>query len=135
LLFIHTDYVSEDVNWYIWAAYITGKPDFDRLVTQGPPTHIIHLFARSPRDDTQHVLHLRESNAVARHVVEIMQQQLTDLTREQLRLLNKTQSILDSLSVFGRNLNAFETAVGPTEPTVSMALRLSVTNQADIDHA
>jgi hypothetical protein len=134
-MYLHSDYVSEDMNWYIWASYIAGKSNFDHLVTQPPPTHLIHLFARSPRDDTQHVFHLRESNAVARHIVETMQQQLADLIREQQRLANRTQSVVDSLNVFARNLNAFETAVGPMEPTVSMALRLSVTNQADIDHA
>jgi hypothetical protein len=73
-----TTYVSQSINWEIWANDISQKPTHQRgpIINQPPPHDIIHLVRHSLTDGGALVASVRRDNNIVIAILDDMQKQL-----------------------------------------------------------
>ena len=73
-----TTYVSQSINWQIWANSISSESAHlhGALVSEPPPTDIIHLFRHSPADGDVIVASLRQDNTTSLAILDDVLQQV-----------------------------------------------------------
>lgn len=136
-------YVSDEINWSIWATYILKQPENDRprMSSDAPPINIVHLFRSVPLPQDQMLDSCRKDLKVANTVV--------DFFEEDLKSLRSSYDSLSTVMVtFGARLSAMEKKVGeframltsmngsvtPSEEPFSRSIADEITDLVDVDH-
>lgn len=119
-------YASESINWQIWANAISTKPAFQHgaLIDQPPPQNLIHLFRRSPTDDTGLIRVLRSDNSASVAIIDDIDHQLADIVKS-------FQTLRASLARHRQTAIALRAAMNPDEYPDSA---LDIPNILDVDH-
>lgn len=77
-------YVSQDVNWAVWASFLFTKDALERdeLKLQGPPPHLIHLFKTVPSASQKVLTSTRNDIRIAQNVNAGFKEQLDTLAKD-----------------------------------------------------
>jgi hypothetical protein len=137
---IHADhYVSEEINWRLWANHILRLPvpQQSNAKLEPPPGPIIHLFAHSPRNSDLRLNQIKESFSGAMAMIKSLENHLKDInsSREILKMdlvdLGNRVSLLEQcISTYKTVLQALESAFEPRETTSPDIFP----NIEDVDH-
>jgi hypothetical protein len=139
-----TVYKSQPINWRIWASRIARQPapEHPRLIADGPPFELIHLFEHSPVQPVPVLEHVRQDNSTALTVLADMKEQLQrleDFTARQFESFRQAVSV--QLRAFHENIDrhicvaeALHAGLQPMERPDNLARLQGIPNQPDVDH-
>lgn len=143
-------YQSSYICWRQWADYIFKQPAHLRewLLSDPPPSHLIHLFARTRSDTDALVAEVRQNLNVGEGINEGMCLEVAglrssfDCIKKLIDELTKaTQSFEVRLSALeqkckntSENLTLFQKAVRPQENEYGVELYNKIGEQDDVDH-
>ena len=126
-------YVSQSINWEIWANEIVQKPrhTHESLINQPPPRDIIHLFRHSPSDADALVASLRTDNNMVLSILEDMTAQLKEIEHDFASRLKKT---FESIHRYRLQAIALHNALRPEEVPYNSTILDTIANLDDLDH-
>ncbi|ETW09295.1 hypothetical protein H310_01687 [Aphanomyces invadans] len=143
-------YRSQDINWQLWANQIQSAPAHrhDAMVSEPPPSNLIHLFAHAPTQPEVVLRNARQGLCVAgglnrnfASTVEDMVASIRTLKRKheelQTHLLFLDGQITAAQRMLASNttlLGGFENALGIEESQFGTALLQDMEEQEDVDH-
>ncbi|XP_062563037.1 uncharacterized protein LOC134226334 [Armigeres subalbatus] len=136
-------YVSDDINWSIWATYILKQPEHlrTRLIASGPPDTMVRLFRPVPIHPDSILVKTKQELKVARNVVDFFDDELKDLRTCTDSLKTLTQQIdgriwamEKKVSEYRKLLNSVSEAVSPEESSFSKSVAEEITDCVDVDH-
>lgn len=129
----NTTYASQNINWHIWANSISMEPSFrhEALILEPPPQNIIHLFQRSPTNDSHILSALRSDNQTAIVVMDDIEQQLDSVGRD---FLQRLEGIRQNIRRHRQTARAMCIALHPDERPDSVAISDEIPNIPDMDH-
>jgi hypothetical protein len=129
-----TTYVSQSINWQIWANSISTQPAYRHgaLVSEPPPMDIIHLFRHSPTDGDVIVASLRQDNTTSLAILDDVLQQVHDFEE---MICSRLAALRGNLERHRRTATALRSALQPEERRDSQAILSDIPNMPDLDHA
>jgi len=129
-----TTYVSQSINWQIWANSISSESAHlhGALVSEPPPTDIIHLFRHSPADGDVIVASLRQDNTTSLAILDDVLQQVQDFEE---MICARLAALRGNLERHRRTAMALRSALQPEEGRDSQVILSDIPNMPDFDHA
>ena len=137
-------YKSQPINWRIWASRIARQPQPEhiRLIAEGPPFELIHLFEYSPMQPELVLEHLRQDNFTSLTILADVQEQLRRLEEFSPRRIEECrEAIAVQLQYFRENVErhvrvaqALHQGLQPEEMSDNLERFQFIPNQPDVDH-
>lgn len=129
-----TTYMSQSINWHIWANSISTEPSnrHDALIAQPPPMDIIHLFRQSPTNSDMLLSSLRDDNNTSMAILDDVLQQINDIQQD---FSTRLDVLRNNIERHRRTARALRNALHPEERPDSVAIIDNIPNMPDVDHA
>lgn len=141
---IHRDhYISDEINWSIWATYILKKPENDRskIISDGPPRSMIHLFRPIPIPQEKMLETCRKDLRVAKTVIDFFEDDLKSVRVAYDSMVTVVSTLGSKLSSMERKVDEFRSiltsideSVTPCENSFSRSLSEEITDCIDVNH-
>lgn len=136
-------YVSDDINWSIWATYILKQPAHHRsaLMSSGPPEAMVRLFRPVPLHSDTILERTQQELKIARNVVDFFGDEIKDLRTcfNNMEVLMKQtgvrlSSMEHKVDEYRKLLTSMSQTVTPQESSFSKTVAEEVTDCLDVDH-